>query len=659
MRAAIALLFLLVGLPPAAGQNVSTESGAPHAADPGEPSFVPLFDGVSLKGWTATGNAAAWSVRDGQIVVEPEAGGGGWLRTTRQYRDFELLVEFLVPPGGNSGIGLRCASTGDPAFTGFELQILDSAGQEPSVSNCGAVYAAIPAARMAVRPAGEWNACRILLVGDTLNAWLNGEAIHADQKLDGRGFIHTPDRPSPLRDRLPTGFIALQDHGHAVRFRNILIRDLSPDPDPGDFEPIFNGRDLAGWEPRGGGAWSVEDGVLVGRDGPGHLFSTAVYTDLEIRAFVKVAPRGNSGIYFRAVPRPESPDSWPLGYEAQVDHHDPRNFTGCIYDRAWPTATAPVSRDDAWFDYRVRAVGNRLQTWVNGRPMVDADLNAFQRGRIALQTHHPGNTVMYRDLHVRDFSRAWAPAAGQSAPVRLFYCTHAAGYRHEVLPETRQVMTDLGRRLDWLEVEVSDDIRDLTPDRLARTDVVMLYTTGVLPMGRMRAALLEWVLAGGALVGVHAATDTFADDRDYVRTIGGTFDGHPWNEQVTIVVEDPDHPIVRPFLPRTPGAGTPVHARRFTIADEIYQFRLLADDRRVLMWLDPATPRAEPGRDYPLAWTREPGRGRVFYTALGHRPEVWRDPRFIGHVLAGVRWAARLPPAEEALEPARETETPR
>ena len=70
------------------------------------------------------------------------------------------------------------------------------------------------------------------------------------------------------------------------------------------------------------------------------------------------------------------------------------------------------------------------------------------------------------------------------------------------------------------------------------------------------------------------------------------------------------------------------------------KFRSLAPDRHVLMRLAPGTPKMEEGREYPLAWTRTQGKGRVFYTALGHRPEVWKDERFIGHLLAGIRWAA-------------------
>lgn len=230
-------------------------------------------------------------------------------------------------------------------------------------------------------------------------------------------------------------------------------------------------------------------------------------------------------------------------------------------------------------------------------------------------------------------------------PVRLFYCTHSAGFRHGVLPETREIVKKLGEDLDWLEVEVSDDITELDAAKLATLDAVMLYTTGRLPLDTRM--LTDWVHAGGALIGVHSATDTLADDKIYVEKIGGIFDGHPWNEQVRILIDGDGHYITDALI-ADGGANdddsfNPPSSLR--IADEIYQFRTLNPGNVVLMHLDPATPKAEPGRAYPLAWTRRAGAGRIFYTALGHRPEVWRDERFVQHVLRGIEWTARRCPA--------------
>lgn len=368
-------------------------------AQEGDKAWKPLFNGQDLTGWVSTGAEDAWGVENEEIVTLVP-GTGGWLRTDRMYRDFELTIDFYMPEGGNSGLGLRGSSGGDPAFTGFEIQMLDTHAEEPGLRNCGAIYEAVPPARMSVTEPGEWNTYRVLLTGDTLNVWLNGEPIHVDTMLDERGFYRSEDTALPLNTRATTGYIALQDHGHAFRYRNIKIRDLSVDPEPEGMVHLA-GEGLSGWFARDGGKWTFEDGAIVGRDGPGHFFTEKSYTNFELRALVKVNARGNSGLYFRTVPSEREGFPWPTGYEAQVDQHDPKNFTGCIYDRAWPEgAKGPITRDNAWFDYRIRAEGDRVRTWINGMEFVDTNLTDFAAGHFALQTHHQGNEIMFKDIRV-------------------------------------------------------------------------------------------------------------------------------------------------------------------------------------------------------------------------------------------------------------------
>lgn len=371
--------------------------------------WVDLFNGRDLDGWTVTGGRTdAWTVRDGQIVTA-KPGEGWWLRTDRMYRDFELELDFWMPEGGNSGLGLRGTSHGDPAFSGFEVQILDTHGQAPDVHNCGAVYEAIVPEAMAVKPAGEWNTYRVKLIGDTLDVWLNGVHIHKGQKLDGRGYYRQPENTLPLNTRATTGYIALQDHGHPFRYRNIRIKDLSPDPEPAGMRPLIAGDDdqtPEGWFAEDGAVWTVVDGTIIGRDGPGHLFTDEEFTDFEMRTLVRVNERGNSGIYFRCRPNPDPNNPWPAGYgyEAQVDQHDPKNYTGCLYNTAWPESgpglDGPITRDGAWFDYRIRAEGDHIRTWINGVPFVDTRLDEFKSGRFALQGHHPGNVIEFKDFRV-------------------------------------------------------------------------------------------------------------------------------------------------------------------------------------------------------------------------------------------------------------------
>lgn len=387
---------LMVLTTPGAAQDEAENAG-----------WVDLFNGRDLTGWTG-GAEGAWVVRDGEIVTA-KPGQGWWLRTERMFRDFELELEFWMPEGGNSGLGLRGSSGGDPAFTGFEIQMLDTYGETPGLRNCGAVYEAIAPSAMAVNKPNNWNTYRVRLVGDTLDVWLNGVHIHDAQKLDDRGFFRSESHPLPLNTRATTGYIALQDHGHAFRFRNIRIKDLSPDPEPEGMVHLIRGMDgdtPEGWFAEDSGSWTIEGGALVGRDGPGHLFSDSEYTDFEMRTLVRVNERGNSGIYFNAQPNPDPKNPWPAGYgyEAQVDNHDPKNYTGCIYNTAWPESgpgrEGPITRDGAWFDYRVRREGDRVRTWINGVLFVDAELDEFTTGRFALQGHHPGNVIEYKDFRV-------------------------------------------------------------------------------------------------------------------------------------------------------------------------------------------------------------------------------------------------------------------
>lgn len=220
---------------------------------------------------------------------------------------------------------------------------------------------------------------------------------------------------------------------------------------------------------------------------------------------------------------------------------------------------------------------------------------------------------------------------------KVLYLTHSAGFRHEVLPLSAEILKELGGR-GGFEVTATEDLSQVSREGLRRYAAVVFYTTGELPLSaEQKAALLDFVKSGGGFVGVHSATDTFYKWPEYGELIGGYFDGHPWHQQVRVNVEDRRHPSTRHL------------GESFVLTDEIYQFKNFSRSRvRVLLSLDAGSVdlskkdvrRAD--RDFALAWRRDYGRGRVFYTALGHRPEVWRDERFQRHLSGGLRWAARL-----------------
>ena len=141
-------------------------------------------------------------------------------------------------------------------------------------------------------------------------------------------------------------------------------------------------------------------------------------------------------------------------------------------------------------------------------------------------------------------------------------------------------------------------------------------TTGELPLPDRRA-LLRFVRRGGAFVGTHSASDTLHSWHAYARLLGGEFARHGSVQPGRLVVAPRPHPVTR-GLPRT-----------FSLTDEFYEFTAPPPEgARVLLRLDPGSVSDELGSDVPLVWARRYRRGRVFYDALGHSPETWRDPHF-------------------------------
>lgn len=241
------------------------------------------------------------------------------------------------------------------------------------------------------------------------------------------------------------------------------------------------------------------------------------------------------------------------------------------------------------------------------------------------------------------------PDAPRDTLKRVLVYTVSAGYEHDVVRRTQpnepslveRVLVRRARESRWFEVVLSRDAHDFTSANLATFDAVLFYTTGDLPFSAdEQRAFFEFVNKGGGFIGVHSATDTFPSVPEYAALVGARFDGHPWHELVGVRVADANSPATRHL-----GAS-------FQILDEIYQFGPPYDraNLHVLLELE-TTPEllARPGvnrtdGDFALAWCKDAGAGRVFYTALGHRAEVWEDERFLRHLEGGIAWAVRRDP---------------
>lgn len=229
-----------------------------------------------------------------------------------------------------------------------------------------------------------------------------------------------------------------------------------------------------------------------------------------------------------------------------------------------------------------------------------------------------------------------APALGEEAgPGRLLVVTTVVekGYRHDSIPLIASLLDRLGRESRLFTTDRADTEAELqaktTGEALkAYSGVVFANSDGDLPLAD-RAAFLTWVENGGAVVGIHSAAVTLRTWTAFVALLGGEFDYHREQARVSVRVLDPKHPATE---------GLP---SLFDLYDEIYLYKSFDRNRvNVLLALDRHPNTGEPGF-YPLAWVREQGKGRVFYSGPGHRDEVVRADWFAQHLLGGIRWALR------------------
>jgi type 1 glutamine amidotransferase len=220
---------------------------------------------------------------------------------------------------------------------------------------------------------------------------------------------------------------------------------------------------------------------------------------------------------------------------------------------------------------------------------------------------------------------------------KLLYVTHSAGFKHDALEYSQGVVRKLGADSGSYEATCTDDVATVDWNNLGEYDAIAFCTTGELPISdEGKNNLIDFVKNGKAFIGIHNATDTLYKFEPYGEMIGGYFNGHPWHQEVGVIVEDRDHPATR-HLPE-----------RFTIHDEIYTQRNWSRDKtHVLMHLDMDSVDKEKAKGYrddldvALAWCHPYGDGRVFYTALGHGMPTWTDERFHQHLLGGIQWAMR------------------
>jgi len=236
---------------------------------------------------------------------------------------------------------------------------------------------------------------------------------------------------------------------------------------------------------------------------------------------------------------------------------------------------------------------------------------------------------------------ALAAGAVSAKPKKLLVVTVTKGFRHKesipVAEKMLQGLSDASKEAFTVDYARTDEelAAKMTAAALKGYDgVVFASTTGDLPLPD-REAFLNWIKAGHAFIGIHAATDTFHNYPPYIEMIGGEFRTHGPQVSVDCIVEDAAHPA-------TKGLTNPK-----TVFDEIYVLKNFDRQKvHMLLSLDKNPDKKDPNYNkpeyHPIAWTKMYGKGRLFYTALGHREDVLEADWYKQHVLGGIRWSLGL-----------------
>ncbi len=379
--------------------------------------FTPLFNGKDYDDWTgartedprkikalSTEERAAhemkikeelhqhWKVEQGELVSD---GHEPYLATTRDYGDFEMWVDWKIGPNGDSGIYLR----GVP-----QVQIWDPNNKDViplgADKGSGGLWnnkknKKDPLVK-ADNPIGEWNRMYIRMIGPYVTVILNGKKVVENTIIEN---YYDPNIPIFAR-----GPIYLQTHGSETRFRNVFIREISPEEaneelskigaNDAEFKSLFNGKDFSGWK-GDTNAYEVVDGALVTKEGThGNIFTDDSYDNFTVRLEFKLPPGGNNGLGLR------SPitfgDAAYEGMESQIlddtaakykDLH-PYQFHGSIYGLV-PALKGYLRPVGEWNFEEVTFVGDRITIDLNGYEILNANIaearKAPQDGKA-----HPG-----------------------------------------------------------------------------------------------------------------------------------------------------------------------------------------------------------------------------------------------------------------------------
>jgi HEAT repeat protein len=404
---------------------------------PDDPGFVPMFNGNDLSGWQGlvedpisrakmskeelAGKQAEanklmyqnWKVEDGILIFR----GSGYdnICSIKEYRDFEMILDWKILKNGDSGIYLR----GSP-----QVQIWDASRVDAGTSvGSGGLFNNQENQSKPLEVADnfppEWNTFRITMIGERVSVFLNGILV-----VDNVILENYWDRGLPI---FPSGPIELQAHGNDCAFRDVYVREiqgaeLSSKEKADGFVLLFNGENLEGWI---GNKTNhvVEDGTIAIRPelgGRGNLYTEKEYANFNLRLEFKLTPGANNGLGIRT---PPEGDAAYIGMEFQVLDNTaevyanlkPYQYHGSVYG-VIPARRGFLRPVGEWNEQEVIVDGTKIKIILNGTTIIDGDIaDSIQNGTLDGKDHPGlkrktghigflghGSELWYRNIRIKE-----------------------------------------------------------------------------------------------------------------------------------------------------------------------------------------------------------------------------------------------------------------
>lgn len=385
-----------------------------------------LFNGKDLSGWKGEG----YVVEDGAITCMPQ---GKNLITEETFANYVLDFDFKLTPGANNGIAIHYPGTGDAAYTGMEIQVLDS--PHPKFKDLkpyqyhGSLYTMLPARQGFLKPVGEWNQERITVMGPTLKVELNGNII-----LETNLAKMATEHPQHQGVKRRSGHIGFLGHGDKVSFRNINIGELPPvaytaTVKAEGYQPLITGKTFQGWKhPDDATNWKIANGIIKHNGKKGSitdLWSEKSYKDLILVLDWRWAGRGpmknqpnvqpdgsengttaieelDSGIYLRGNTKSQVNFwNWTVGSGEVYGYRKDGSMPAEVKAGVTPKEKADKPLGE-WNRTMITLKGDRLSVKLNGKDVIkNAQLPGIPaEGPIGLQHH--GAAIDFANIWIKE-----------------------------------------------------------------------------------------------------------------------------------------------------------------------------------------------------------------------------------------------------------------